>query len=108
MLPVEMKFQGDAPAGSSDAGFDTIYFDPDLENGTIMLSGPLDISDDLIICGPDANELTIDGGWNGNIFNIYKANVEITVKNIRFDSHSRKSRRVLWWMYLQFRSAVAY
>lgn len=71
---------GDAVAGSISGGLDMIYFDTTLENGVIMLNGPLAITDNLIIIGPGANKLTVDGGWNGNIFSVHKADADNTVK----------------------------
>ncbi len=59
---------GDAPAGSA-LYTDLITFDASLVGGTIVLDGTqITISDDLMITGPGADDLTINGDARSRVF----------------------------------------
>ena len=59
---------GDAPAGSA-IYTDLIRFDPSLSGATIVLNGSqLTITDDLLLTGPGAGQLTINGDARSRIF----------------------------------------
>jgi len=59
---------GDAPAGSA-AHMDLIQFDAALSGDTIVLDGAqLDVTDDVVITGPGAENLTINGDARSRIF----------------------------------------
>jgi hypothetical protein len=51
-------------------GPDTIYFAPGLQGTITLTSGQLDITDDLDIEGPGADQLAISGNHQSRVFNI--------------------------------------
>ncbi len=80
----------------ADAGEDEIIFDGSV--GTFFLDAQIDdITDDLIITGPGANVVTIDGGGNsGRIFVVDSGSgIEVTISGLGLTGSSHGAIAVL-------------
>jgi len=58
-------------AANSSQGADRILFQSGLTGTIALTEGDLGINDDLQIVGPGADEITVDGGANGQIFALF-------------------------------------
>ena len=73
---------GDAPAGSA-TDVDIITFHTSLTGGTITLSGTqIDITDDLTIQGPGADQLAINGDNKSRVLSVSGADTECSLSGL--------------------------
>lgn len=66
---------------TAGSGADQIVFDPAVTSPIVLVSGQLDVSDDLTITGP-AGKLTIDAGGNSRILEVTGVGADLTVENL--------------------------
>ncbi|MDB9315354.1 right-handed parallel beta-helix repeat-containing protein [Spirulina sp. CS-785/01] len=72
-----------AAIAASSAG-DTITFDPSLAGGTITLSSPLEINQNLQIDGSNASGITLNGNDSTRIITVGGIGVELGIKDLIF------------------------
>ena len=76
----ELSLREAIKLANASAGADTITFDVALAGQSIIIGTELRISDNLIISGLGAEQLTLDGNGDSRIFNVYSDNNGITAE----------------------------
>lgn len=90
--PIKVSELADSGAGSlrdaidkanGSTGLDTIVFEPDLVGTITLTSGEIVITDDLIVDGSDAPNLTVSGNDTSRIFNVTAPAADLTIERMQ-------------------------